>query len=272
MTNSEKYKMNDQSDGTVFLEWPRSHGHVARLVQLKFKGQDALHLRVFYPDLQGNLKPSWSGLTIPVDQIVPLRKALGQLIKVSQTGIEIPQLQGEGCAKTRQKNQIAGKTHWLQGVTAIMDTNAYLLIAILHQAAPRERTEEFDADRFLAERGSEITEAGQVLAYLGLARPDIGAALGWQPTHLLMDVIARRASQHQPQPECADGELTIHLLRDAVFGVGGEGKGELGFRLLLHLGLLQVNDAGNWGATGQLQNLFRDSYYRRHLRKAVAEA
>ena len=152
-----------------------------------------------------------------------------------------------------------------------MDTNAYLLVAIFHQAIPREGPEEFDPGSFLAEHGSGITEAGQVLAFLGLARPDIGAALGWQPTHLLMDIIAERLSQHQPQLECADDELTIHLLRDAVFGAGGEGKGELGFRLLLHLGLLQVNDAGQWTATGRLQNLFKDSYYRHHLRMAVAK-
>jgi len=151
-----------------------------------------------------------------------------------------------------------------------MDTDAYLLITIFHQAAPQERPEEFDPGRFLAEHGSEITEAGQVLAYLGLARPDIGAALGWQPTHLLLDIIAKRVSQHTPQPELADDELTIHLLRDAVFGVG-EGKGELGFRLLRHLGLLQVNDAGQWTATEQLQDLFKDGYYRHHLRKAVAK-
>jgi hypothetical protein len=153
-----------------------------------------------------------------------------------------------------------------------MDTDAYLLIAIFHQATPREGPEEFDAGRFLAEHRSEITEAGQILAYLGLAKPDIGAAFGWQPTHLLMDIIAKRVSQHQPQLESHDDELTMHLLRDAVFGAGGEGKGELGFRLLHFLGLLQANDAGQWTATGQLQNLFRDGYYRRHLRKAVAEA
>ena len=66
-------------------------------------------------------------------------------------------------------------------MTTIMDTDAYLLIAIFHQALPPERTEESDPGRFLAEHGSEITEAGQVLAYLGLAKPDIGAALGRQP-------------------------------------------------------------------------------------------
>jgi hypothetical protein len=84
MTNSEEYTMTDEPNGTVFLEWLRSHGQVARLVQLKFKGQDALHLRVFYTDVQGNLKPSWSGLTIPLDQIEPLRKALRQVTDKSE--------------------------------------------------------------------------------------------------------------------------------------------------------------------------------------------
>jgi hypothetical protein len=156
-------------------------------------------------------------------------------------------------------------------MTAIMDTNAYLLIAIFHQALPPGTPEESDPGRFHAEHRSDITEAGKVLAYLGLARPDNGAALGWQPTYLLMDIIAKRVSQHTPQPELADDELTIHLLRDAVFGDDRAGKGELGFRLLLQLGLLQVNDAGQWTATGQLQNLFKNGYYRHRLRMAVAK-
>jgi hypothetical protein len=35
-----------------------------------------LHLRTFYRDKDGNLKPTAQGVTIPRDQIAPLRKAL----------------------------------------------------------------------------------------------------------------------------------------------------------------------------------------------------
>ena len=68
--------MSEVSNGTAFIEWRRSRGEVVRLVVQKFKGQDLVHLRVFYPDEQGNLKPSPQGVTIPHAQLGPLRKAL----------------------------------------------------------------------------------------------------------------------------------------------------------------------------------------------------
>jgi hypothetical protein len=68
--------MSDKPTGTVYHEWKRSRGEVARLVRQKFNGQDMLHLRIFYLDKDGDLKPSGKGVTIPHDQIAPLRKGL----------------------------------------------------------------------------------------------------------------------------------------------------------------------------------------------------
>ena len=68
--------MSKKSDGTVFLEWKRSRGEVVRLVAQEYKGQYVLHLRVYYPDEQGDLKPTRQGVTIPLAQLKPLRKAL----------------------------------------------------------------------------------------------------------------------------------------------------------------------------------------------------
>jgi len=73
---SGQYTMNEQPRGTVFLEWKRNRGDVARLFLQKYNGQDVLHLRVFYLDAKGELKPSPRGVTIPFDQIGPLREAL----------------------------------------------------------------------------------------------------------------------------------------------------------------------------------------------------
>jgi hypothetical protein len=61
---------------TVYHEWNRSRGEVTRLVRQEFNGHDLLHLRTFYRDKDGNLKPTAQGVTIPRDQIAPLRKAL----------------------------------------------------------------------------------------------------------------------------------------------------------------------------------------------------
>lgn len=81
MMNREGYTISKISNGPAFIEWRRGRGEVVRLVVQKFKGQDLLHLRVFYPDEQGNLKPSAHGVTIPHAQIGPLRKALREAKK-----------------------------------------------------------------------------------------------------------------------------------------------------------------------------------------------
>jgi hypothetical protein len=68
--------MSDESIPTVYHEWNRSRGEVTRLVRQEFNGHDLLHLRNFYLDKDGKLKPTAQGVTIPHDQIAPLRKAL----------------------------------------------------------------------------------------------------------------------------------------------------------------------------------------------------
>ena len=60
----------------VYHEWNRNDGKVTRLIRQQFKGIELLHLRNFYRDQHGNLKPTNKGVTIPHDQIAPLRKAL----------------------------------------------------------------------------------------------------------------------------------------------------------------------------------------------------
>ena len=70
--------MNKQSDCNIFHQWARGRNDVARLVLQEFNGKRFLHLRVFYFDEKGELKPTKSGLVIPYDQIPPLRKALRQ--------------------------------------------------------------------------------------------------------------------------------------------------------------------------------------------------
>jgi Transcriptional Coactivator p15 (PC4) len=68
--------MNEEPEDTVFLEWKRSRGEVVRLVAQEYHGQYLLHLRVYYSDEQGDLKPSGKGVTIPFEQLKPLRLAL----------------------------------------------------------------------------------------------------------------------------------------------------------------------------------------------------
>jgi len=81
------------------LEWKGSHGEVACIVLQEIKGRDVLLLRFFYLDAQGELKPCASGVTIPLDQIEPLRKALRQVNEKS----------GSGSKSLRSKEQAAPK-------------------------------------------------------------------------------------------------------------------------------------------------------------------
>jgi hypothetical protein len=150
-----------------------------------------------------------------------------------------------------------------------MDTDTYLMLAIFQRALGSVGDADPNVSEFAATRKLDIAEAGKVLVYLGLATPDAGCALGWQLTRVFAEIVADRLSQRKPPVEHSDDELTVHLLRDAVFGNGGEGKGQLGFKLLLQLELLQVTDAGGWAATPRLRELFEEGYYRQYLEKTI---
>jgi hypothetical protein len=77
--------MSDERTATVYLEWNRSDGDVTRLIRQEYNGHDLLHLRIFYLDKDGKLKPTTKGVTIPRDQIAPLRKALRKAKKELNT-------------------------------------------------------------------------------------------------------------------------------------------------------------------------------------------
>ena len=77
--------MNKKSDRTVYHEWNCSDRDVTRLIRQEYNGHDFLHLRIFYLDKDGKLKPTAKGVTIPRDQIAPLRKALRKAKKELNT-------------------------------------------------------------------------------------------------------------------------------------------------------------------------------------------
>jgi Transcriptional Coactivator p15 (PC4) len=70
--------MAEKRKGTMFAEWKGSRGGVTRLVAQEYKGQELLHLRDFYRDEKGEMKPTTRGVTIPIKHIGRLRKALRQ--------------------------------------------------------------------------------------------------------------------------------------------------------------------------------------------------
>lgn len=148
------------------------------------------------------------------------------------------------------------------------EIDLYLVIGLLRPSHSQDELCDCDLIKRLEAHADEIKEAGKVLVYLGLARPTRGP-LGWRSTPAFAEIIVECLSQRQLQSGTPDDEMTVHLLRDAVFGDGGEGKGELGFKLLLQLGLLQVTGTGGWAASRRLRELFEGGYYRQHLEKTI---
>jgi hypothetical protein len=73
------------------------------------------------------------------------------------------------------------------------DNDTELMVSIFRRAFQMARSEEHVPEKYVKSYKSDIEEAGQLLAYLGLAKSDAQSPLGWRPTPALMDVIAKRA-------------------------------------------------------------------------------
>ena len=77
----------------------------------------------------------------------------------------------------------------------MFDNDTQLMVSILQEVFQLEGYEEHDPVKYVKTYEWEIEEVGQLLAYLGLAKPDTQSALGWRPTHLLLDQRAVRRSK-----------------------------------------------------------------------------
>jgi hypothetical protein len=106
------------------------------------------------------------------------------------------------------------------GVNLMFDNDTELMVSIFRRAFQMVRSEEHVPEKYVKSYKSDIEEAGQLFAYLGLAKPDTQSPLGWRPTPALMDVIAKRAvrpSKPIHRMARAEDSLIFSLLRDAAF-------------------------------------------------------
>jgi hypothetical protein len=154
----------------------------------------------------------------------------------------------------------------------MFDNDTQLLVAIFHEVFKPMGNDEgivFWPEQYVLVHKREIEIAGQLFEYLGLAKPDPESSLGWRPTHLLLEVIAKRAARWSKPIDMfrrAEDRLTISLLCDAVFGDLTDHsvyKTGLGFHVLCALGLLRLNTRGKTLPTPELRQLFADAYYTR---------
>ena len=73
----------------------------------------------------------------------------------------------------------------------MFDNDTQLMVGIFPRVFQMARSEEHIPEKYVKSYKSDIEEAGQLFAYLGLAKPDAQSPLGWRPTPALMDVIAK---------------------------------------------------------------------------------
>ena len=117
----------------------------------------------------------------------------------------------------------------------------------------------------------QIEIAGRLFGYLGLAKPDPESPLGWKPTHLLLEVIAKRAVRRSKLIDrmvCEEDTLIVSLLCDAAFADGSQRDHRiystgLGFHVLRALGLLRETTDGGYLPSPKLRELFAEAYYAR---------
>ena len=153
-------------------------------------------------------------------------------------------------------------------MTKVLDSETSLLIGFFQQAIQVGEVEP-DPAKYLDKFRSEIEIIGRFFAYLGLAKLNKRAPLGWKPKAPLLDLIAkskpRRSKPSTRSAPLADS-LVLDLMLDSV--IGTEAHTFCRF-VLLRLGLIVEHDLlRETTATPQLVRLFADAYDIRRLTKA----
>jgi hypothetical protein len=157
----------------------------------------------------------------------------------------------------------------------MFDNDTQLLVNIFQKVfqlrGKHTEGEELDPMKYVERYKRQIEIAGQLFGYLGLAEPHPESPLGWKPTHLLLEVIAKRAVRRSKLIDriaCEEDTLIVSLLCDAVFADASYVDRSvcttgLGFSVLRALGLLRETTDGDNLPTPGLQELFAGAYYAR---------
>ena len=151
----------------------------------------------------------------------------------------------------------------------MFDNDTQLMVSIFRRVFQLAGSEERVPEKYVKSYKSDIEEAGQLFAYLGLAEPDTQSPLGWRPTPALMDVIAKRAVRESKPIDRmvrAEDSLIISLLCDAAFGEAHKRYPLCAFSVLTALGLAREAYNDDW-PTLQLRRLFAEAYYDRRAKE-----
>jgi hypothetical protein len=162
------------------------------------------------------------------------------------------------------------------GVNPMLDNETQLLVRIFQEVFQLENSVEYDPVKYVKTYESHIEEMGQLFVYLGLAKRDTQSALGWKPTHLLMEIIAQKVVRWPKLIDrfvCEEDTFIISLLCDAAFGEARSIRRypAFSFKVLTALELVRGTTDGAVLSTRHLRQLFAEAYYdHRAKRKAKA--
>ena len=153
----------------------------------------------------------------------------------------------------------------------MFDNDTQLMVSIFRRVFQMARSEEHIPEKYVKSYKSDIEEAGQLFAYLGLAKPDTQSPLGWRPTPALMEIVAnrtvRRAKPVHKEASAEDSRI-ISLLRDAASGDACSRYPLCAYSVCYALGLVrETYDDGDL-PTLELRELFAEAYYDRKAKKA----
>ena len=158
----------------------------------------------------------------------------------------------------------------------MFDNDTQLLVSIFQEVFQLEGSVEHDPVKYVKTYELDIEEAGKLFAYLGLAKPDTQSPLGWKPTHLLMEIIAKRVVRRSKLIDrmvCAEDSFIISLLCDAAFGEAHPIKHYplCAFKVLTSLGLVRETTDGPDLSTLHLRQLFAEAYYDHRANKRASQ-
>ena len=146
----------------------------------------------------------------------------------------------------------------------MFDNDTQLLVSIFRRVFQLEGSEERVPEKYVKTYKSDIEEAGQLFAYLGLAKPDTQSPLGWQPTLALMEIIAKRVVRRSKPIDrmvSAEDSLIISLLCDAAFGEARPQAYPLCAFKVLTCTWISARGYNDDLPTLHLRQLFAEAYY-----------
>jgi hypothetical protein len=144
---------------------------------------------------------------------------------------------------------------------------SYLLLVLLYKSDSRSPDDRASTAKYVESHKSEIEATCRVLEWLRLAAPARRSPLGWKASNLLVDLIVKpRKRLGRSVKACIESweENAVNMIFEAALGnldhMTYECRSYIEW-LFGFLGLMNINDDGDWIPTRRLLNLAAESRF-----------